>query len=793
MKKQLIYIIKKATDGEAERFSQLLVQYNYQCKIINDYEALSIEITIQKPDLLLVLTNKDDMLKIQEVIKSRYKIAILYVVNDYFVDLETICKNEWVDYVRKDISDEELVMRIKKQLSLLAMHKDLKEKTMQFEVLLNNTPYMAWFKDKDSNYIMVNNDFMEHSGKTLEQIYGQGDHYVWDGKIGEKCREYDLLVMNERKKVVFDQTIPGKKGYRQFNVYKAPVINEDEDVIGTVGIARDITDLRNKDTKFQILMEHIPFATWVLDQDGICLDVNSKLASHYNLTPEQIIGKKIDILFSGKKLMEMEAEDKKVMESKEHLTYESVDILNGEEYIFEVHKNPIVDISGEVIGIVGLAKDITTFKKAEQEIRKHAYTDSLTQLENRRGLYQFLEDKIGKTEIHILFIDLDDFKQVNDICGHHFGDEVLKDIAIRLKCVCQDGFIARIGGDEFIVVFEGLYPKKQLENLAKQIIRAVEQLIEENEYKYHISASIGIVSCGLGDTNIDQLLIKGDMALYRAKERGKNQFVFYTKGLENERLLRINIERDLHYAIEKKQIKLHYQPLYFKNGNLKGFESLFRWENEKYKDVSVGKIIDVMEKSALMNEIGNEIMRQAFSFAKQINQHRDKKDFLVVTINISAVQIMKDTFVEGIKRIIEEVGVCPSCIGIEITETILLEDIEQGIEKLHALESLGMTILLDDFGTGYSSFSYLAHLPLSIIKIDRSFVSGMDKSKEYNRFIKLIIDAAHSVEMVVVAEGVETEKQLQMLKKMQVDCIQGYYYSKPLSATDAMLLITEEK
>lgn len=688
------------------------------------------------------------------------------------------------DYLLNPFTIEELYIRVINQIRLMNAEKKSKMKDIQFNALLNNTPYMAWFKDKDSNYIKVNNDFMEHSGKTMEQIKGRGDHYVWDGNIGDRCREYDLEVMNKRKQVVFDEVIIGKKGYRQFNIHKAPVLDGVHEVIGTIGVARDITELKNKDAKLQILMDNLPFPVWLSDTNGVYLNGNKQFTQYFNINIDELIGQTPKRIFLESYVKEIYKKNEEVIKRREPMKFEeSVKTHKGIRDV-EIYKTPVFDIGNEVIGITSALVDVTEIKEAEKAIKKQALTDALTQISNRRALYNYMEKETNYSKIGMMFVDIDNFKDINDCYGHHFGDEVIISVSNRLREICKDNFLCRLGGDEFLVVFKNIENVNIICDKAKEILEKA--YLQKNNKNYDFSLSIGIA---MGDciVDIDRLLMKVDIAMYKAKELGKNKFMIYTKELEDERNLKLSIEKDLGNAIEKNEVKLFYQPQYTVDKKLKGFEALFRWQNDKYKNVPVIKIIEVMENSNLIIDMGYYIMREACKFAEKINKNAKEK--IIVSVNISPVQIMDKDFMPMIKSIFKETGVCIDCIGIEITETVLLKNIEGNIKKIKELKDMGIIISLDDFGTGYSSFNYIVKLPLSIIKIDRSFINGMDLQDEYTKILRLIIESAHSLNLPIVAEGVETEEQLEKLKHMNVDYIQGYLFSKPLEEEDALKLL----
>ncbi|MDO5793409.1 MAG: EAL domain-containing protein [Turicibacter sp.] len=692
------------------------------------------------------------------------------------------------DYIIKPYTKEMLKLRIQNNLNLIDAFKMSKKKELQFDALLNNTPYMAWFKDKNSHYITVNREFREHSGKDDETIHGRDDQFVWDGQIGERCREFDLIVMNERRQIMFDEIIPGKKGYRQFNIYKAPVMDEMGDVIGTIGIARDITELKNKDTKLSIILENIPFSVFLKDTEGYYIDTNTNFSKFCGLPREEIIG---NLSYGHELNKEAKAEDQLVITSQESHVFNRKLCMNGTERMLEIYKAPVFDISQKVIGIVGVIRDITDVIRTQEHIKKLAYTDFLTHLQNRRSLYHYFQEELAQKNIPltIMFIDLDNFKKLNDSFGHHVGDQALVVIAKKFAKICDDAFVARIGGDEFIAVWEQMKDDVLMKKL-NSLLDEMRMEFSKGEQANIISVSIGVVKDEMSSIDVETLLLKGDLALYKAKEKGKNQYVIYTDDLEKERLFNLQMEYDLRQAIQNHEIELYYQPQYTVEKELVGFEALFRWNHPNYKHIPVDEIIRLIEELRLIDEVSNYVFLQACAFANQINQHREKT--IVVSINISALSIMNDNFVDNLKSLIKQANVNPNYIGIEITETVLMENINENMTKILQLKDLGITISLDDFGTGYSSLNYLIHLPLSKVKIDRSFIQGMGKQEEFKDLVRLIINIAHSLDLPVVAEGVEVKDELDILKSMEIDTIQGYYFSRPVDKENAISLVKEK-
>ncbi|AOT68578.1 ABC transporter substrate binding protein [Geosporobacter ferrireducens] len=424
-------------------------------------------------------------------------------------------------------------------------------------------------------------------------------------------------------------------------------------------------------------------------------------------------------------------------------------------------------------------------KKLQQEkIKQLAYYDTLTGLPNRTFLNQKLYSilKIAaetKDSGAVIFIDIDNFKMINDAFGHTFGDILLEQIGERLKKKARyDIYIGRLGGDEFLILYEGVKQDKLVEGLAKEIIECFEADFIVEEKKLHITTSIGISKYPDDGHTPDDLLKNADTAMYRAKYEGKNRYRFFEKSMNEDLAQKMILQNSLRNALERSEFVLYYQPeIDTFDGTVYGFEALIRWLSPDHGFVPSMKFIHILEETGMIVEVGKWVFKNACEFAKKINRNNSKE--ILVSINVSPIQLMHNDFVEDIKNIIENTGISPKLIGFEITETALMESFTENIEKLYKLRALGVVILLDDFGTGYSSLNYLRKMPIDILKIDKSFVDDLI-SDEGKPLAESIVVLAHSIGLKVVAEGVETEEQLNILKAYSCDFIQGYLISKPV-------------
>lgn len=420
--------------------------------------------------------------------------------------------------------------------------------------------------------------------------------------------------------------------------------------------------------------------------------------------------------------------------------------------------------------------------------------DMVTGLHSRYCIFRIIDNIINYEKsniISVLLLDIDNFKNINDTYGHDKGDEVIKAIGKKLNKYQDDNIsIGRLGGDEFLIMSKNQLSKNDIINLVNSIQKVFEDPVSVDNTKFYISVSIGIaVYSNNGDDRRD-IIRKADLALYNAKKSGKNKYVFYNEDINNLIKNKMLFQREIKKAINNKEFYLKYQPYININTNkIIGFETLIRWDSEKYGNVSPYKLIRNAEEMGVITEIGEWVLKQASLFAKKINENKKYK--LKISVNISAIQLMESDFYNRTMRIIKEAGNQIELMCLEMTETVLIESIETGATVIQELINQGFDIALDDFGTGYSSLKYFKELPTNIIKIDKSFVDNIETNTYNQKLVKVMIQIAHNKGVEVIAEGIETEGQLNILKSYGCDIVQGYLISKPLRADDVVDFLEE--
>lgn len=434
-------------------------------------------------------------------------------------------------------------------------------------------------------------------------------------------------------------------------------------------------------------------------------------------------------------------------------------------------------------------QDITDKKLAEEKLQYEATHDALTGLPNRAFFMQRLENALKKAQenplykVSVLFIDLDRFKIVNDSLGHLIGDQLLIGISERLRdCLRPSDLVARLGGDEFTILVEGKHQEKEVINIAERINEKFAIPFDLNGNEVYSSASIGILHSTENHKNSADLLRDADTAMYQAKRAGKARHEVFNEQMFKAAKETLQLENDLRRAVERNEICVYYQPIHsISSGRVVGFEALARWKHREFGLLLPNKFIPLAEEIGLIDALGEQIMRTACSQMRLLKDNLINGDDLILNVNLSCKQFKQSNLVQNIKQILDETGFPPDNLKIEITESVFFEHRENAVKMLNDLRNLGIEINIDDFGTGYSNLSYLMQLPISTLKIDRSFIEPIKNEESNIEIVQTIVMLAQNLGMKVIAEGVETETQLEQLKKFNCESAQGYYFSLPMS------------
>ena len=442
-----------------------------------------------------------------------------------------------------------------------------------------------------------------------------------------------------------------------------------------------------------------------------------------------------------------------------------------------------------------LLEQLEESKRLERHL---AYHDALTILPNRHLLHDRLQQALAQSKrsgklAALLFLDLDGFKRINDTLGHGIGDLLLKSVAKRLKTtVRQVDTVARLGGDEFTIVLLEINHAQDAKDVAQKILKVISQPYKIEEHELFVTASVGISIYPDDGSDIESLIRKADIAMYRAKGQGKNNYQVYNLSMDAKFFERLTLENSLRKAVENEELVAYYQPqVDLRTGEITGVEALVRWQHQKFGLVPPDKFIPLAEETGVILEIDEWMMKTACRQIK--NWEREGIANIRVAVNLSTRQFRQKNLTEKVAQILNDSAVQPENLCLEITENEVMHNIETTVEILQALKKMGVLLSLDDFGTGYSSLSYLKRFPIDILKIDRTFVNGIPSDRDDTAISTAIVVLAHSMELKVIAEGVEKSEQIAFLQSLQCDEIQGFYFSRPLNAETVTDLLKVKK
>lgn len=557
--------------------------------------------------------------------------------------------------------------------------------------------------------------------------------------------------------------------------------------------SRDITERKISEKNLRVLAAAFETheAILITDTDANIIKVNQAFQNITGYRADEVIGKNPNILSAGRLDNEFYADMWRQLLSDGKWSGEVWDKRkSGQIYPKWLTISAIKDDAGKTTEYVGIFKDITARKKADDEIHNLAFYDALTRLPNRRLLMDRLRSALSSSaRSHhygaVLFLDLDKFKTINDTLGHDYGDQLLVEVSMRIQsCVREADTVARLGGDEFVILLEEI--DDHAENASLKVAQIAEKIrtsltmpyqLKGNEY--HSSTSIGVSLYRGNEESVEVLLKQADMAMYQAKDSGRNAVCFFNPMMQILVETRAALEVDLRQAIFNQQLHLYYQIQVGNDQRPIGAEALVRWHHPVRGIVSPAQFIPIAEESNLILDVGNWVLDTACRQLAEWTKSTQARD-LLLAVNISAKQFQQDDFVENVASILRSHGVEASRLKLELTESVVLNDVTDVVAKMHALKALGVNLSMDDFGTGYSSLSYLKRLPLDQIKIDQSFVRDIVTDQNDAIMVKTIIDLARNFRLNVIAEGVETEAQLDFLQKNGCMAYQGYYFSKPV-------------
>jgi diguanylate cyclase (GGDEF)-like protein/PAS domain S-box-containing protein len=569
------------------------------------------------------------------------------------------------------------------------------------------------------------------------------------------------------------------------------------------GINEDITPrklaeerLRNSELRFRSLLALSSDWYWEQDEHLRFTKVSGLDSQNHRLGVDQLLGK------TGFEAGEMQVDQTDAARHRQltaarqpfkdlcHTTRDA----DGQWRFWSFSGEPMADDDGRFTGYRGIARDVTQSRQAEEKIRRLAHFDELTSLPNRTMFMHTLQRALSLAQrrhksFAIFFIDLDRYKNINDSLGHEAGDQLLQDVARRLRHHLRESdTVARLGGDEFVVLVEDCDDARELDAIAQNILNAVGRPYMLSGQEYHVTGSIGISTYPTDGQDPAALLKNADIAMYMAKDHGKNNFQFYSPQQNAHSFERLALESSLRHALERAEFMLHFQPkVDIASGHIVGVEALLRWNHPDLQMVMPSQFIPLAEETGLIVPIGRWVLRTAC--AQSVAWQREGLTPLRIAVNLSARQFAHDGLLQDIADIIEETGLAPGGLEVEITESMVMQNPERAVTTLTRLREMGISVSIDDFGTGYSSLGYLKRFPVDNVKIDRSFIKDLPHDHDDAAITRAVIAMAQSLRMRVIAEGVETREQLNFLRDHGCDECQGYYLSRPLPAGEFALLV----
>ena len=694
---------------------------------------------------------------------------------------------------------------------LLSELSELRKRTTQFEDFQGKEKYKQFFStstdcvfiiSKDGHLIDLNDAGIKLFGYASREEMMQvrvSDLYA----NPEERAKHINIIAEKRFTKEFPTDLLRKDGTVIHSlITSVPWYDKESNVAGFQGTIRDITERKRSEealrtSQLQLLeaMDLARIVYWEFDPVAQTFVFNDPFYAFYGTTAEQEGGYLVSAEDYPKRFIHPDDIPLYYQFRKENTlrpdTQLPVDFehriirRDGEVRHILARTRVIKDDTDRIVKRYGANQDITERKRAEEKIQYLATHDVLTGLPNRMMFSQLLNHAIQsaqryKRQFAVLFIDLDRFKIINDTLGHEAGDQLLQEIAVRLKQSLRAvDIVARLGGDEFVILIEEVSDSSQVATVAHKILTSIIKPITLMGQECRITASIGI-SMYPKDAEDEQSLMKNaDIAMYLAKEEGKNNYQFYSKDIQSKSLERLSIETNLRLALERNELSLHYQAkVDFKTNVITGVEALLRWQNPYLGSVTPTQFIPVAEETGLIIPIGKWVMKTAC--AQNVAWQQQGLPAVCMAVNLSLRQLTDDNLIDDIKTALNDSGMAPNLLELEITESMVMHNPARMISVLAKIKSLGVRLAIDDFGTGYSSLAQIKHFPIDTLKVDRSFIRNIPQDAEDKAITEAIIAMGKTLSLTVVAEGVETVDQMNFLKEHSCDEMQGFYFSKPI-------------
>jgi Amt family ammonium transporter len=694
---------------------------------------------------------------------------------------------------------------LKRNINIPENSADSEKKYRSF---FENTGTAIMMIEEDSTLLLVNSEFEKFSGYTKKEVEGRMTlaAFFAEKEIPGILEKHRLRRINEGcAPSSYETQFMDKSGRIKPVFVSVSMIPNTRQSLGSL---IDLTRLRRAEENFHKqqayfnqLFEYSPQAIIITDIEGIALNINKGFEDLFGYNLQEMKGKyNRHVIVPSDILEEAEAFNNSIRRGQSIHKESYRKTKDGRLIPVSVLGYPI-GMNQKIENIFYIYEDISERKTFEAELYRQAFYDSLTDIPNRVLFMERLQRSIERRKrrkdyfFAVMLIDLDRFKYVNDSLGHFAGDKLLIEVARRFRqCLREVDTVARLGGDEFAVLLEEIDAKADVIHIARRLQKTAEEPFYIENHHVHISASIGIVVQTKWYSTSENILRDADNAMYRAKEQGKARFKVFNQKMHDKALESLKLENDLRRAIQEDELVLYYQPIFsILTGRLEGFEALVRWKHPVQGLLSPNRFIPIAEETGLIIPLGQWVIHTACCQLRTWRQRLCASHKLTVHVNVSPRQFLQKNLVQCIVEILDETGLKAGHLKLELTESAVMENPQSAVNQLNQLRDIGIQLWIDDFGTGYSSLSYLKRFPINGLKIDRSFVSGKEGKKENMEIVKMIIGLARTLNIKVVAEGVENLKQLSELKQMSCDSAQGFFFSKPVDGQAATAMVQDMK
>jgi diguanylate cyclase (GGDEF)-like protein/PAS domain S-box-containing protein len=685
---------------------------------------------------------------------------------------------------------------------------ELSQQLHFLQQLIEAIPGPVYYKDAESHYLGCNSAYAAFTGRSSSEIIGKTPHDIAPKELADTYLLADRQLLDNPGTQIYEAQVRFASGEnRDVMFHKATFTKPDGSVGGLVGLMLDITERKRMEDNLQqaaTVFDNSAEGVTISTPDGTIIAVNRAFTEITGYAENEVIGRNPRMFQSGRHDKHFYREMWASIAANGRWQGEVWNRRkDGETFPEWISITAVRDKEHRLTNYVATFSDITHQKQAEERIQLLAFSDPLTSLPNRRLLLDRLEHALvvsTRSKCHgaLFFIDLDDFKGLNDTRGHYIGDLLLKQVALRIVgCAREGDTVARFGGDEFVVMLENLSDNaleatSQAESVGAKILASLNEPYVLQDSPHHSTPSIGVTLFGDQKSSLEELLKQADLAMYRAKASGRNALRFFDPEMQAVVAARVAMEVDLRHGLLGHQFVLYYQPQVDHASNVTGAEALIRWQHPQRGIVSPAEFIPLAEETGQILPLGLWVLETACA---QLSAWAKVPEtaHLTLAVNVSAHQFRQADFVDQVLQVCERNALGSGQLKLELTESLLLDDVEDIIAKMSALKASGVCFSLDDFGTGYSSLSYLKRLPLDQLKIDQSFVRDVLTDPDDAAIARTIVALAHSLGMAVMAEGVETEEQLLFLAHHGCHAYQGYLFSRPLPLVDFEKFVLRDK